>query len=463
VGAGNVKATGYERSEAMGREAISRLLLRFSVPAIIAAETAAGYNLFDAIWCGRLGTEALAALAVAAPLMAIYRAIGSGIAVGAASLIGRRLGAGKKEEANRAAGCSISFFFIVSGLVTIICLMNLETLLRLFGADDSVLPYAESYMLVETYSLALDFFLVVLVDLVRVEGRPTLANASMITASLADLIWSPILVFGIGPFPALGIAGAALGTTIGRGIGVSVLLIYLASGRSIYQFKPSYFLPNPKTVTEIYSVGISQTMHAAGGSMTQILASRAAASFGVIPLAVLGVLMKVNSIVNAFCLGIGRGMLPLVAYNFAAQKKERVGEIVVKAGLTSTTWGALWWLAATLFSTQVMSVFNTNSDFLAGGPPALLIFAFGFFIVGLQHNLSAFFQGIGRAVPSLVVASCRDIIFLIPCLLIMPSIFGLTGLWVSYPVADALSIVLTLAWTGIAFRSLRIPFRLRST
>jgi len=109
--AGNTKATGYERSEAMGREAISKLLLRFSVPAIIAAETAAGYNLFDAIWCGRLSTEALAALTVAGPLMAIYRAIGSGIAVGAASLIGRRLGAGKKEEANRAAGCSISFFF----------------------------------------------------------------------------------------------------------------------------------------------------------------------------------------------------------------------------------------------------------------------------------------------------------------------------------------------------------------
>ena len=458
--AGDAKATGYERSEAMGREAISKLLLRFSVPAIIAAETSAGYNLFDAIWCGRLSTEALAALTVAGPLMAIYRAIGLGIGVGAASLIARHLGAGKKEEANRAAGCSISLFFILSGLVTIICLMNLETLLRLFGADDSVLPFAESYMLVETYSLALDFFLVVLVDLVRVEGRPMLANASMITASIADLIWSPILVFGIGPFPALGIAGAALGTTIGRGIGVSVLLIYLGSGKSIYQFKRNYFLPNLKTVTEIYSVGISQTVRTSGVSISQILASRAAASFGVIPLAVLGVLMKVNMIVFAFCIGIGQGMLPLVAYNFAAQKKERVGELVVKAGLTSTVWGALWWVVAMLFSTQVMSVFSTDPDFLTGGPPALHMFAFGFFTIGLQQNLSSFFQGIGKAVPSLVVASSRHIIFLIPCLLIMPSIFGLAGLWAAYPVADALSVVLTLTWTGIAFRSLNVPFRL---
>ena len=459
--AGDAEATGYDRSEAMGRETISKLLLRFSGPAIIAAETAAGYNLFDAIWCGRLGTEALAALTVAGPLMTIYRAVGAGIGVGAASLIARHLGAGKKEETNRAAGCSISFFFLVSGLVTIICLMNLETLLRLFGADDSVLPFAQSYMFVETCSIAVDFFLVVLVELVRVGGSPTLASAGMITASVTDLIWSPILVFGIGPFPALGMAGAALGTTIGRGIGVSILLIYIGLGKSIYQFKPSYFLPNLRTVTDIYGVGMSTTVRSSAASISQILASRAAASFGVIPLAVLGVLYKVLSIVFGVCIGLSQGIVPLVGYNFSAQKKERVCEVVVKAGLISFIWGALCWVVATLFSTQVMSLFDTDPNFSVFGTPALQIFALGFFAVGLQTNLSSFFQGIGQVVPSLVVASSRHLLFLIPCLLIMPSIFGLTGLWAAYPVADVMSIVLSLTWTSIAFRSLKIPFRLR--
>ncbi len=459
----NAEATGYERSEAMGRERISRLLLRFSVPAIIAAEAYAGYNLFDAIWCGRLGAEALAALSVASPLMAIYRAIGLGIGVGAASLIARNLGAGKKEETNRVAGCSISFFFIVSGLVTTICLMNLRTLLRLFGADDSVLPFAEGYMFVETCSIAVDFFLVVLVELVRAQGSPTVASGGTIIASVVDLIWSPILVFGIGPFPALGIAGAALGTTIGRAIGVSVLLVYLGLGKSIYRFKPSHFLPNLRTVTDIYRVGISSTVRSSVISISQLLATRAAASFGVIPLAVLGVLFKVNMIVFMFCIGLSQGMLPLVGYNFGAQKKGRVGELVVKAGLISIMWGALWWIVVTLFSTQVMSLFNTDPNFLAVGPPALHMFALGFSTMGLQLNLSAFFQGIGKAFPSLVVAASRDLIFLIPCLLIMPSTFGLTGLWAAYPVAYALSVVLSLTWTGVAFRSLKIPLSLRST
>jgi putative MATE family efflux protein len=462
MGNSDARATNDDRHEAMGRETISKLLLRFSLPAIIASETAAGYNLFDAIWCGRLGAEALAALTVAGPLMTIYRAIGAGIGVGASSLIARNLGAGKKEETNRIAGCCISFFFIISGLMTIICLLNLRTLLRLFGADNSVLPYAESYMFVETCSIAVDFFLVVLVELVRVGGSPSLASSGMIIASLTDLVFSPVLLFGVGPFPALGMAGAALGTTIGRGLGVAVLLTYIILGKSIYQFKPSYFLPNLKTVIDIYSIGLSQTVRAGAASISQTIASRTAASYGVIALGVLGVLYKVNSVVFGFCMGISQGVLPLTGYNFAANKKERVGEVVVKAGLISFTWGVFCWILATLFSSQIMSLFGSDPGYFTIGTQALRLFALGFFLVGVQTNLSSFFQGIGKPIPALVIASSRQLIFLIPCLLIIPSIFGLTGLWAAYPVADVLSLALTLVWTGITFRSLKIPFRLRS-
>ncbi|MFH0848417.1 MAG: MATE family efflux transporter [archaeon] len=463
LGAEHNKAASDKRTERMGTESVTRLLLRFSVPAIIAEETSAGYNLFDAIWAGRLSTEALAALTVASPLMAIYRAVGSGIGVGAASLIARRLGAGEKEEANRAAGCSITFFFVISSIVSVICLLNLRTLLQLFGANDAVLPYAEAYMSVETASVALDFFLLVLVELVRIGGSSSIANSGMIVASIADLIWSPILVFGLGPFPALGLAGAALGTTVGRAMGVAILVAYLGLGKSIYQFRPKHFLIDTKIVTEIYRVGISQTVRASGASIAQILASRTAASFGVIPLAVLGVLMKVNRIVFAFCMGIGQGLLPLVGYNFAAQKKERVSELVTKAGLASALWGVLWWVVASFSAIQVMSVFDTSPDFLIAGPPALLMFSLGFSTLGVQQNLSCFFQGIGKGLPALVVAASRQIIFLIPCLLILPRLYGLNGLWAAYPLSDALALVLSLIWTIVAFRGLGIPFRFHST
>jgi putative MATE family efflux protein len=458
-----VKAAGDERNEALGREKISKLLLRFSGPAILASEASAFYNLFDAIWCGRLGAEAIAALSVAHPLMHIYMAIGSGIGVGAASLIARNLGAGRREEVNRTACCSISFFFIVSSLMTIICLLNLKTLLRIFGAGDSVLPFAYDYMFIETCSIIVNFFLLVLVELVRIGGSPAVASAGTITASVMDLVWSPILVFGVGPIPALGIAGAALGTTIGRAAGVSLLLFYLGLGKSIYQFKSGYFLPKLRIITEIYRVGISRTVQTGSGSISLAIANNVAASFGVIPLAVLGIVDKVQMVVIALCIGISQGMLPLVGYNYGAKKKERVGEVVMKAGLISFAWGGLCWVVVNLFPAQIMSLFGAEPSFLAGGIPALRLFALGFFVTGVQNNLSSFFQGIGKGIASLVVASSRQLIILVPCLLIMPSLLGLAGLWAAYPMADLLSLVLSLAWAFIAFRNLGIPFRLRST
>lgn len=326
-----VEALRRERSEAMGQDTIWRLLLSYSGPAIIAAVVHASYNLVDAIFVGVLGTEALAALAVSNPLMTIYWSIGVGIGVGAASLIARRLGSGEKEEVNRAAGCSITLFCIVSALATVIFVMNLETLLRLFGADESVLPLAKSYMFIETIFIPLNFILVILGELVRVQGSPTIASATMITSGVMNCIWDPILMFGIGPFPAFGIAGAALATSLGRGIGALILFVYLALGRSVYQFKPSHFLPRLGIVTEIYRVGISMTVRTNAMSISQVIAARVAASFGVVPLAVLGVLVRASGFAFMPCVGIGQGMLPLVGYNFGARKNERIGEIVTKA------------------------------------------------------------------------------------------------------------------------------------
>lgn len=299
-------------------------------------------------------------------------------------------------------------------------------------------------------------------ELIRVGGNPSFASLGMIISSLIDLVFSPILTFGIWFFPALGIAGAALGTAMGRGVGVSILLAYIILGKSIYRFKPSYFRLNFLTIIEIYRIGVSQTVSASAASISQAIANNIAASFGVAVLAVLGVLFKVNMVVFSFCMGVGQGMLPLVGYNFGAKQKERVGEAVLKAGLISFSWGALCWSIVMLFPNEIIALFGTDPVFLVEGIAAIRIFAFSFFAMGLQSNLSFFFQGIGKGIPSLIIASSRQLIFSIPCLLTMPSFFGLTGLRMSYPIADALAITLSLAWTISTFRSLNIPLRLRS-
>jgi Na+-driven multidrug efflux pump len=142
-------------------------------------------------------------------------------------------------------------------------------------------------------------------------------------------------------------------------------------------------------------------------------------------------------------------------------KKERVSEIIIKTALTGFLWGVLCWGFAEFAANQVMSLFSNDPAFLAAAATAFRIFAVGFFTVGLQNILSYFFQGTGKAFASLVVTSSRQLLFLIPCLLIMPRIFGINGLWAAYPVADALALTLTLVWTVILFRQEGIPFRLK--
>jgi putative MATE family efflux protein len=423
---------------------------------------ASSYNLVDAIFIGRLGADALAAMAISFPLMSIYVAIGMGIAVGAASLISRQLGAGEKDEANRVAANAITWFLIIAVVMTVLALLNLENLLRLFGATGAVLDYAKRYMFIETLFLVFNFFSVVLAELVRVEGNPVLASASQISSGLINCIMDPILIWGLGPFPELGIAGAAWATTIGRVVSVLILLGYLLSKHSSYDLRLNCFVPKLKILREIYRVGFATVIRMSAGSFVQMLSTRIASSFGVIPLATLGVLLRVNSFAFMPCAGLSQGMLPLVGYNHGAKKPERIAEVITKGALAAFIWGTFIWLVVMVFARPVMSVFNSDPEFLAVGTIAVRIFSLSYFIVGVQMTLGSFFQGTGKGLASLLIAASRQIIFLIPCVLIGSSLFGLIGLWAAFPVADVLSMALSLTWVYLEFQRAGMRFTLRS-
>jgi len=452
---------GVPRSAIMGQAPIWGLMLRFSGPSIVSMMVASSYNIVDAIYVGRLGSEALAALTIAFPLMMISLAVGRGTGIGAASIISRCLGSGDHDGANKTAGVTISLTILTGALMAIIVLPNMVAVLRLFGATESVLPPAKSYMSILAAFAVVEFFPLIISDIIRAEGNPMFASVALIISAVINIILDPIFIWGLGPIPAMGIAGAAIATVIGRSIGGIVLLVYLVSGKTSYRFRPSYFLPSPKIVAEIYRVGLASIVHMTAGSVIMVLANRITIAFGIVPLAIRGVLFRTGSFAFMPCMGLGQGVLPLVGYNFGAKQKDRVGEVVIKASLVSLVWGVLCWVAVMLFSTEIMSIFNTDPQFLLEGVPALRIFALAFCAIGIQMILSSFFQGIGKGIPSMVLASARQILFLLPALLILPRIFGLTGVWASFPVADSLAVILTLVWTGIEFHRQGIRFRLR--
>lgn len=445
----------------MGQAPIWGLLVRFSGPAIMSMVVTASYTLVDAIFVGRLGPEALGALAVVFPLQLIFMAVSMGTGVGAASLISRRLGAGERQVADRTAGAAITMAVLIGAIVTAIYLPNLEGLLRLFGASDPVLPLAKRYLAILATFAVLHSSSMVIGNIVRAEGNPLLSGAAMIASALTNIALDPVLIFGLGPIPRMGIAGAATATVVGQSVGALIFLVYFVLRRSSYQLRPGYFLPNLKILAEIYRVGVASIVRMGAMAIVMALANTVAASFGVVPLAVLGVIFRSARFAFMPTMGLGQGILPLVGFNFGAKQKDRVGEVMIKAGLAAFTWGLMCWIIFMLFPAQIMSAFNTNPQFLDEGTLALRIFVMLFFAVQLQMVVSFFFQGIGKGIPSLVLASARQIIFLIPGILILPRVFGLTGLWVAFPVADALSILLTLIWARIEFRRQGIRFRLR--
>ncbi len=442
----------------MGQGKIWPLLWRFATPAIVANLVASSYNIVDAIFVGRLGSAALAALAIAFPLMMIYTAIGMGVAVGSASLISRNLGAGKRLEAEKTVGAGITLFLILGAAFTGIFYPNLEKLLVLFGATGDVLTFAFSYMKIETLFIMLNFFVIVLAEIIRAEGNPVLSSTASIIAGVMNCIWDPLLGYGIGPFPRLGMAGFAYATSVGRGIAVIILVVYLVSGRSSYRLHPSYFLPKIAIMKEIVRVGFATMMRMSVGSFVQTLADRVAASFGVIPLAVLGVIFRVVSFVFMPCQAISQAEMPLVGYNYGARKNDRVGEIVIKAGIAATGWSMICWAIIMLAPAPILSMFGNDVEYISQGVWAFRIFAIGFFSIGIQMTVSSFFQGLGRALPALLVAIARQAIFLIPCVLILPRFFGLTGLWMSFPTADILGAIISFFWGSVEFR--RIGLRL---
>jgi Na+-driven multidrug efflux pump len=259
----------------------------------------------------------------------------------------------------------------------------------------------------------------------------------------------------------MGVQGAAIATVTARGIGALIFVIYLLRGKIAYHLHPRNFIPRLKILAEIYRIGLASIVRMSAAAVVLALANRTAIQFGEDKLAVLGVMGSVASFAFMPSIGLSQGVLPLVGYNHGAGKNNRVGEVVVKAGLLSLGWGIMCAIIGLLLPRQIMALFNSDPGFLDTGQRAMRIFALSFFSIGLQYTLSAFFQGLGRGIASLVLTSARQIIFLLPALLILTRYFGLTGLWASFPTADGLAITLCLVWTAYEFRRLKIPFKLR--
>ena len=437
---------------------IGPLLWKMSMPSIAAMLVAALYNFVDVFWVAKTGSEAVAALTIVFPLQMIFSAIAVGTGVGAGSYAARMFGAGRDDLADRTAGQGI-FLSVFFGIASILIgLFFPVPLLKIFGAPDQILGPAKDYLIVFILSIPFSCFVIIAANLFRAEGNPKLSMYIIIISGIIGAILDPFLILGIGPFPAMGITGAALAFVIGNAGTTLVAFYFILKKRSRYRLRWSDIAPDFPIMRSIYAVGLPAFIMNVTLTFVFAVFNHVLAPFGPDALAVLGFLFRINGLVVWVLFGIGHGVMPLVGFSYGANLYGRLVEVVSKAVRISILIGGISFVLVELFAAPVLSLFTTDSALISMAIPALRIYSSTMAIIGPLIIWISMFNGLGKGFTSMIFLVGRDMLLLIPLLFIFPLRLGLTGVWLAQPVSNALVFVILYYWArkelkGLSSRS----------
>ncbi|WP_276717075.1 MATE family efflux transporter [Caloranaerobacter azorensis] len=429
-----------KRAKMMGEEKIPKILIKLALPGIVAMLVNAVYNIVDTMFVGMLNnTSAIAAVSVAFPMFIMIAAFGQMFGVGAGSYISRLLGEKNKIMADRTTSTTF-FTSLVCGIGFVLFgTIFLESLLRLFGATDTIMPFAKEYSRILVYGSVFTVMNMTLNNMIRAEGN---AKFSMFAISLGaglNIILDPIFMFTFN----MGIKGAALATVLAQIISFIFLICYFISGKSYIKISTKYFIFSKKIYSEIMRIGIATFARQALSSLALGLINLAAKPYGDAAVASMGITLRVLSLGIFVVFGYNQGFQPIAGYNYGAKQFERLKEAIK----VSLKWTTVFCLIITVlfmsFSESIISAFSNDPQVIAIGAKTLRAVILLFPLFGFQQVYASLFQALGRGVESLILSLSRQGIFLIPAILILPKIFGLNGVIFSQTVADFFTIIIT--------------------
>lgn len=431
-----------QQSERLGTEPIPQILIKLAVPATVGMLVMALHSVIDTIYIARgVGTIGVAAVAISFPVQMFFIALSGALGIGGGSVISRALGANDPDKANRTLGNIISLILAVSLCGAFLGLIYLTPMLLLFGSSRTIMPYAVDYLGILLYGTIFFAFSFAVNNVIRAEGNSRTAMLTMIMSSVLNIIFTPIFMFAL----QMGMKGAAYGTLCAQGITTAYMLYYFWSGKSTLTIRFEYFFPRLAIVREILAVGASAFMRQGSASVMLIVANNLLIHYGGdLAIAVLGIIHRVMMFTLMPILGIVQGMLPLVGFNYGAKKYLRVNESIVLSIKVATTIALGAFLLVMAVPGLLMKVFTTDPDAIEMGKAALRIMFALSFTVGLQMIAGGVFQALGKAREAFFISMARQIFFLIPLLIVLPLFFDLSGIWFAFPLADLLSLTLTI-------------------
>jgi putative MATE family efflux protein len=430
-------------------------MFRYFVPAFVGVVANTLYNIVDRIFIGRgVGAEALSGVSVVFPIMLIMMGFGMLIGIGAGVMVSINLGRKNKDRAEKILGTGFVMMLIVSAVLTVVGFILKKPLLRSFGATQETFRYANDYLNIILFGVVFQMVGFSLNNIIRAEGNARVAMYSMLLSAGLNIVLNPVFIFILG----WGVKGSALATVISMIILDIWVIAHFRSRRSVVKLRKEYIKADRVIFKDILAIGISPfAMQVAGSFVHGILNTKLIFYGSNLAVGAMGIINSVTSLVVMTIVAINMASQPIIGFNYGAKMFGRVREALKKA-LTAATFVALIsFVLIEIFAKDLVGMFNTSSpELIAIAVPGLRTFIMAMPVIGFQIVTGNYFQSVGKAKTAMLLTLLRQVLVLLPLLLILPSFLGIKGIWIASPVADVVSAIIVSFFLAREWKRLRL-------
>ena len=434
--------SGQKPPSALGTEPVGSLLTKYAIPAIIAMTAVSLYNMVDSIFIGQgVGAMAISGLAITFPFMNIAAAFGALVGVGASTIVSVKLGQKNYGTAQQVLGNVVIMNIVIGGIFTLVSLIFIDPILYFFGASEQTIGYARDYIVIILFGNIITHLYLGLNSVLRSSGHPMQAMMMTITTVVLNTLLDPLFIFVF----EWGIQGAAIATVISQSISLTWLLMLFSNKKRLLHFRKDLLKPHIGLIKDILAIGMAPFfMHLASCVIVILINNGLKQYSGDLAIGAYGIINRFAFMFVMIVIGLNQGMQPIVGYNYGARQIDRVQKAFRLTVFFATLVTTFAFLLAQLKPDWIARVFTTDEELIRLSVYGLRISVMFFPLVGAQMVIANFFQSIGMAKKAVFLSLTRQVIILIPCLLIMPKFFGITGIWMSMPLSDTVSALVSM-------------------
>ena len=442
-----------KKMELLGNAPMPKALVSLGIPIMIGMLINALYNLVDAYFVGGLGESPMGAISIVFPLGQVVVGLGLMFGNGAASYLSRLLGSGDKKTANIVASTALYSSVLIGAVLIIFATIFLKPILTSLGATETIMPYALTYARIYVISCIFNVFNVTMNNIVASEGAAKTTMCALLLGAVINIGLDPLFIYTFD----MGVAGAAIATAISQFVSTLVYLTYILRKKSAFTFSIKEFIPTQQTFVEILKIGIPTLTFQLLTSLSIALINRASSDYGDAVIAGMGAVTRVTSMGTLVVFGFLKGFQPIAGFSYGAKNFKRLRESIKISILWSTIFCVVVGLLMVMFSTQIISQFaNGNGEMISVGQKSLVANGLSFFLFGFYTVYSSLFLALGKGTAGFFLGACRQGICFVPIILLLPAIWGMSGILYAQPIADIISAIITVFMAFNLHRKLSI-------